>query len=88
MLYYVPLVLSRASYPFLSPYEAGSEYGLVEPQRERTYRLYVPSYSVLEVALPAIRNCVFHSRAAVSVPLAGICGPCHLLPWGIRVVFV
>ena len=73
----------------MSAYESGSEYGLVELQRERTYRLYVPSYSVLEVALPAIRNnCAFHSRVAVSVPLAGIRGPCHLLPWVIRVVFV
>ena len=60
----------------------------MELQREDTYRLYVPSYSVLEVALPAIRNCAFHSRVAVSVPLAGIRGPCHLLPWVIRVVFV
>jgi hypothetical protein len=54
----------RASVRALCAYEAGSEYGLVEPQRERTYRLYVlsRSYFVLEVALPAIRICAFHSR--------------------------
>ena len=70
----------------MSAYEAGSEYGLVELQRERSYRLSSAFGFVLKVAIPEIRNCAFQSRVAVSVPLAGFRGLRHLLPRVVRVV--